>query len=187
MSKIVTLVAANLDKEKPGDLKYRAFLRSYAGRPSVRFLTEVGSGKRSTRLVVRGLETRRPRRVEIGRKGVHRWVMERDVWLQGQWVRCITVHGLHRRTVGDVTSALFLDILLTHIRETAGHMPVIVGGDFNLNVVLVAEHFGGLSVGDGVEGFVVIGDLGISSSSERTYGMKKGYTDHPERFMWVKA
>src|SRR5690606_16790728 len=126
------LVAANLDKERGGTRAYIRYLRGLIagrGRRGVLFLTELGRGRRSTRLkrVGKRVKLRNRRRVQIGLVGAHRWVHVAEVWVDGRFLyTAVCAHGLHRGTVGDRHADDWLDLLALYVASIDG--PVRVGG-----------------------------------------------------------
>lgn len=80
--RLVTMVSANLDKNRNGDAAYRSYLTETYGGPVVWFLQEVGHGLNSTRirgwgLRKVGLALYKPALIIVGRIGVHRGVQRR--------------------------------------------------------------------------------------------------------------
>lgn len=188
---LVPFVCVNLNKDLPGDRRYLRSMRRRAGRPRVLALQEVGSGPESTQVRVRGLRVRRgrraPRRLVLGTAGVHRAVDQRDVWLQGQWVRVMSGHGLHNRSVtpdeaeGWRTS---LGLVTAHYNRVGVLWALGVDGNYPLS--RLALELGGVAHGDGgIEGWITSPELITADRAVWTVGRDNRWSDHPEHVLLI--
>lgn len=177
--------SANCDKEKRGDARYIKYLLARLIR-GVLFLSEVGHGKTSVRLRGLGRRIEEQRSVEIGKTGVHRWVRVGYTTIRkGRKkvrVAVISVHGLHRRSVGDKAADAWLRLLAAEIREieaeTDGHW--IAAGDFNIGIKKAGRILGGTGFGHGVDGFVISDKMRFKGRVKvDKWGIRHKYTDHP--------
>lgn len=186
----IRLVAANLNKDRPGDKPFRAHLRALVRRGRTRrgilFLTEVGRGKNSTRLRGIRMRVRGKNRMIVGHVGAHRGVARGHIRVDGRTVHLFAVHGLHRRTVGREAADAYYDELAPTIHTLTQHGRAwIVAGDFNLGVAQVARLLGGTSFGTGVDGFVLSRELVplVARTGIDGTGKSRGWTDHPSPWM----
>lgn len=173
----IRIVSANLDYTRDGDRKYLRYLRStYA--PAVACLQEVERGLKGTRVRGWGVKVGSPRRVVLGRKGAHRAVAWRWVWIDGVRVRVVSVHGLHARTVGRAVQTAHLRMLVAWLRVM--RVPWVIAGDFNRRPAAVARQFkSGGFVAHKVDGVIVSRGLEILRGHVvDDWGVRNKVTDH---------
>lgn len=173
----IRIVTANLDYTRDGDRKYLNYLRNtYA--PAVACMQEVERGLKGTRVRGWGVKVGTPRRVIFGRKGAHRAVAWRWVWIDGVRVRVISVHGLHARTVGRAVQTAHLMMIVAW--ALAMRKPWIIAGDFNRRPAAVAKMLRAADfVTHQVDGVIVSRGLDILRGHVvDDWGVRNKVTDH---------
>ena len=185
----LVVVTANLDKDRPGDRRLlvhaehaaRSAVKARRAEGAVGALTERGHGPRSVRVrPVDGLPVGEQRWATVVPVGVHNAIAWRTVIVDGHPVRVVTVHGLHRKTVGPARQAAYwaaLAMILTG--WTARGIRWVLAGDFNRGVRAVARMLGGRGVGRGVDGVVVSRGLSVHLIRVDYWPIVQGLTDHP--------
>ena len=185
----LVVVTANLDKDRPGDRKLVAHAEMAArnaahvrrAEGAVLALTERGHGPRSVRVrPVGDLEVGPQRWATVAPVGAHNAIAWRTVTVDGQPVRVVTAHGLHRETVGPARQAAYwaaLGVILTG--WTARGIRWVLAGDFNRGVRSVARMLGGRGVGRGVDGVIVSRGLSVHLVRVDFWPVVQALTDHP--------
>lgn len=172
----IRIVTANLDYTRDGDRRYLRYLRSTYS-PAVACLQEVERGIKGTRVRGWGVKTGAPRRVVLGRRGAHRAIAWRWVWIDGVRVRVVSVHALHARTVGRAVQTAHLMMLVAWLR--AMREPWILAGDFNRRPVAVAKMLRASGfVAHKVDGVLVSKGLRVQDGWPDDWGVRNGVTDH---------
>lgn len=185
----LVVIPVNLDKEREGEaelIKYasrvaRETVRARKAEGAVLALTERGHGTKSVRVrPVDGLPVGTQRWTTVLPVGAHNAIAWRDITVDGEIVRQVTAHGLHRKTVGRRAQMAYWAALVAILaRWTVRGIRWSLAGDFNLGFRAVARMLGGRGVGRGVDGVIVSRGLRVRLVRVDFWGVLRRLTDHP--------